>query len=258
MGNLRKAWMCARYFMSARNMRGFGIHSPYLYEFVQQVICNRHPYYCFARLEAMRRMLLHDDSVVYVKDYGTGVSGEHKVSSIARRSLASPRYAQMLFRMAVYTKSKRILELGTSLGLTACYLASSGNVHCTTVEGSEKLVEIAKKIARKFHLNNIRFLCGNLDELLDSALRTYGPFDMVYFDANHTEEATLRYFEMALQARTEESIFVFDDIRASEGMSRAWNVIRHHKDVTASVDVYRLGVVFFSSRFKQKTYYVKR
>lgn len=257
MGNLRKAWMCARYSMKARNTRGFGIHSPYLFEFVQQVICNKHPYYCFQRLEAVRRMLLHDNRAVYVTDYGTGVSGERKVSAIARRSLAGPRYAQMLFRMAVYTKSKRILELGTSLGMTTSYLASCGDVQCTTVEGSDRLVEIAKKVARKSHLNNIRFLCGNLDELLDSALRTYGPFDMIYFDANHTEEATLRYFEQALPFRTEESIFVFDDIHASEGMNKAWNVIRRHKAVTASMDMYRMGVVFFSPRYKQKTYYVR-
>lgn len=257
MGNLRRALLCARYYVRARNARGFGIHSPYLYEFVQQVVCNRHPYYCFARLESIRRMLLHDHRTVYVQDYGTGVSGERALSAIARRSLAGPRYAQMLFRMAVYTQSKRILELGTSLGLTTSYLAASGRVSCTTIEGSEKLVEVAKNVARKAHLNNIRFLCGNIDDLLYSALQSYGPFDMVYFDANHTEEATLRYFDMALQFRTEKSIFVFDDIRASEGMCRAWNAIRKHAAVTASIDMYRMGVVFFSPRYGQKTYYVK-
>jgi hypothetical protein len=69
--------------------------------------------------------------------------------------------------------------------------------------------------------------------------------DFAFFDGNHRYEPTLRYFELCLAHRTDNSVFVFDDIHWSEEMERAWEAIKAHPDVTITVDLFYIGLVFF-------------
>ena len=74
---------------------------------------------------------------------------------------------------------------------------------------------------------------GNIDDTLAptlSAFRCARRFRL-FFDGNHRYEPTLRYFELCLAYRTNESVFVFDDIHWSEEMERAWEAIKIHPDV---------------------------
>jgi hypothetical protein len=42
-------------------------------------------------------------------------------------------------------------------------------------------------------------------------------------------------------------MLIFDDIYWSEGMKQAWAQIKAHPDVTATVDLYWIGLVFFKT-----------
>lgn len=243
--------------LRARNVKGFGIHSPFLFGFVQQVIRNKHPYYCFSRLESIRAGLLSSQKTIEVEDLGTGKSGTKQVAKIAKRCLASPKSAQMLFRIIRYVGARNVLELGTSLGVTTAYLASpSRDIQCTTIEGSASLVNMAKQTAEKANLNNIRFLEGDIASQLPHALSAYGPFDCIYFDANHTFVHTLQYFEMCVAQTTEQSVFIFDDIHISFEMKQAWQWMLQHEKVTASIELNRFGILFFDRNLKKRTYYL--
>lgn len=246
-----------RHRLRARNIKGFGIHSPFLFGLVQQVIRNKHPYYCFANIEAVREGLKNSAEKIYVQDYGTGRSGQRTIASIARTSLASTTKAQMLFRLARYANAKNILELGTSLGVTTAYLAATGsNVTCTTVEGSSELIQWAKSTARKVGLNNIKFMQGNITEILPEVLRQCEPFDFIYFDANHTYQHTMAYFNQCVENVQPNTIFVLDDIHASFEMDKAWREIMQHPKVTTVMQLNTIGIVFFDTAYKKRIYYL--
>ena len=55
----------------------------------------------------------------------------------------------------------------------------------------------------------------------------------------------MRYFELCLAHRTNDSVFVFDDIHWSAEMDQAWEVIKAHPDVMVTVDLFYIGLVFF-------------
>jgi hypothetical protein len=40
-------------------------------------------------------------------------------------------------------------------------------------------------------------------------------------------------------------VFIFDDIRWSEEMNRAWQKIKNHPSVMVSIDLFFMGIVFF-------------
>ena len=240
-----------------KNRRGFGIHSPFLFGLVQQVLRNKHPYYCFAKIEAIRNSLRQSNQKIFVQDFGTGKSEQRSIAKIAKTSLATPKDAQTLFRIARYIQAKSILELGTSLGITTTYLASTGSkVKCVTMEGSDQLIKIEKQTAHKANLNNITFIQGDITANLKNTLTQYEPFDMVYFDANHTLQHTLLYFNECVNWTTPSSVFVFDDINTSFQMNQAWKQIVEHNKVTAALQLSRFGLVFFDEKLQKKTYYI--
>ena len=91
------------------------------------------------------------------------------------------------------------------------------------------------------------------------ALLNFLPFvDLAFVDGNHQKEPTLHYFKLLLAKVKEGSILVFDDIHWSEGMEEAWEEIKKHEQVMLTIDLFFIGIVFFSSSFKVKQHFTIR
>ena len=55
----------------------------------------------------------------------------------------------------------------------------------------------------------------------------------------------MRYFRQCLAKAHEDSVFVFDDIYWSAEMERAWKEISSMPEVSAALDLFQIGIVFF-------------
>ena len=138
-----------RHWFSAHHSGGIGIHSPFAYHFATRVLKENYSYYCYEWIEKVRRKLKRHKTVISVTDYGTGPSCERKVCDIAAKSLKSPRQSQLLFRTALAYKSRNILELGTSLGITTMYLSQAyTKANITTLEGCPQTASVAEKMLK--------------------------------------------------------------------------------------------------------------
>ena len=155
-------------------------------------------------------------------------------------------------------KAKEIVELGTSLGITTAYLASVGSdVSVTTFDGAEQLTRVAKNMWSTLGLKNITPVNGDIDMTLPTFQPGAGRIDLAFVDANHTGEATLRYFDCLAKWGTENSVFVVDDIHSSADMDSAWHAIQQRNNVTATIDVYSMGLVFFDKHLEKRDYKVR-
>jgi predicted O-methyltransferase YrrM len=126
------------------------------------------------------------------------------------------------------------------------YLASAcENGSVVTLEGEDSRIAIANSSIKRLGLNNVVFLQGNFQQTLPLALESVPKLDFVFFDGNHTKEATLNYFNLCLSKVHENSVFVFDDIRWNDEMYEAWNEIVENLSVTISIDLFKMGIVFF-------------
>ncbi len=240
---------------TARHTGGFGIHSPFVFNFTKYVIEEKNPFYAFSDIERIRKEYTKDNRNIQVTDYGTGTSGIKRVGDIAVRSLKEPKYGQLLFRIVNYCKCSHVLELGTSLGVTTAYMASpDAHIRCVTMEGCPEIAKLAGETFSSLHLDNITQVVGNIDEKLPEVLDGNEPFDLIFLDANHRSEAILSYFDQCVQHVHDHSVIVVDDINWSEDMEHAWNGIRNHEKVTASIDLFQMGIVFFNRELEKKTY----
>ena len=255
-----------RHRLTAWNTGGEGIHSPYLFYWVRHCLYDRNRYYAFDRIEKQRSALLHSTKTLTVTDYGTGKDrhATRQVKDIAATSLEKARNAQTLFRLVQFIGDKEldsqrgdeglhILELGTSLGITTAYLASpSSKNKVVTMEGSESLTATARDNWQKLGLHNITAVEGNIDETLHSVLTDLQHVDLVFMDANHTEAATLRYWEAIVPHVGKKSVIVLDDIHWNKEMERAWRSIQQDKRVTCTMDTYDMGMTFFDPAYLHK------
>ena len=260
-----------RHVLTAWNTGGEGIHSPYLFYLVRFLFYDRNTYYSWHAIEERRRAMLHAPKPLEVTDYGTGASGTRLVSDIARTSLGSPREAQLLYRLAGYLASEvrqseagrtpLILELGTSLGITTAYLASPDTrIRVVTFEGSEAVAGMARMNWQKLGLKNIEVVIGNIDHMLPEYMEhtlynnARARADLIFLDANHTYEATLRYYELLRPLIHPKTIVVLDDIHWSPAMNRAWMELSRRSEVTSSMDLFDLGMLFFDPDYLPKHY----
>jgi predicted O-methyltransferase YrrM len=255
------AFKYLRYYFTASNGKGHGIHSPFVFQLVTQVLNDKTNYEDYKRIEQQRSLLLGNESIIEVDDFGAGsVKGLKKqrvVQQIAASSLKPKKYAQLLYRLVKYFESKEILELGTSLGITTSYLATANQQsQVTTLEGAASIAALAQQTFDALQLKNIKTVTGNFDETLSTV--TNKNYDFIFIDGNHRKEPTLRYFNLLLPCIHNNSVMVFDDIHWSKEMEEAWEDIRNHSSVTLTVDLFFIGLVFFRKEQKEKEHFVIR
>lgn len=240
------------------------VHSPFVFDLLNNVILDQTPYYCYSPIESVRAKMLLDQRQVNRHDFGAGnkqsgsQSGSQSVSEIAAKSLQEKKYAQLLFRLINFSKAKNILELGTSLGITSLYLSMADSKNkLITLEGNPEIAAIAQQNFSVLKRENIELLIGDFKTTLPSAIAKLDTLDFVYFDGNHRKEPTLDYFHQCLKKKNPGSVFVFDDIYWSKEMQAAWSEICQHPEVIISIDLFRLGIVFFRSGIPKQHYRLK-
>lgn len=229
-----------------------GLHSPFVYKLVDEVIYDRKNKPAYDKVEKERDNLLVDDRFITVTDLGAGSrvnkNNRKKISDITINALKPPKLAQLLYRLAAFANPRSIVELGTCLGITTLYLHEAApNAKVYTLEGCPETAGVAKEVFMSAGLNDVNLITGNFDDTLESVLADHEQLDFVYIDGNHQRVATLNYFEQCLPKVHEDTMLIFDDIYWSEGMKQAWAQIKANPQVTITVDLFWIGLVFFKT-----------
>jgi len=236
-----------------------GVHSPFVFNLVTKCFYDKKQYPEYTILKNYRKSLLADKNLIEVTDFGAGSkvfkSNKRQIAKIAKTAGISPKRAELLFRITNYFQPSTILEIGTSLGLATTAL-SLGNkmAKITSLEGCPNTINQCQLQlqSRSFGtiFKNVECVETKFEQFLKNfKLETRNPkhqiFDLIYFDGNHSKQATLDYFEMLLPTVTNESVWIFDDIHWSQEMEEAWKTIQQHPKVTVTIDTFLWGIVFF-------------
>ena len=163
----------------------------------------------------------------------------------------------MLFHVADHFKSRKILELGTSLGISTSYLACKENAKVLSLEGNEAIAKEAATVFKNLGISNIKVLTGNIDNTLEEALKLMPIPDLVFLDANHKKEPCLRYFNSILNAGHQEMIVILDDIHWSDEMEEAWEEIKAYDQVSVSLDLFHFGMIFFRKGISKQDFVIR-
>lgn len=245
------------YCFHAQSGKGHGIHSPFIFDFITNVLNDKTDYPEYGTVESLRRMLSADKSYLNILDLGAGTRTGNKntrtVSSIAASAVKSKKYGQLLFRLIKYYRPATLLEIGTSLGVTTSYLSlANPEARLITLEGSPEIADKAVYNFKRLGLENISLVRGDFDQTLPELLDTISNIDFAFIDGNHRKEPTVRYFELLLPKMNNDSFIVFDDIHWGSEMEAAWGKIRTHESARCSIDLFFMGIIFFKKEFWER------
>lgn len=225
------------------------IHSPFFFDFYNKVVKGKTDPALFEEIEKTRERLLKNQSVISIKDLGAKSphfkSDKRPINQVAATSLNDIDQCTFFYRMARYMESKRIVELGTSMGITSLYLSKIDGAKLFTFEGNSDLINIALTNFESLDQKNIELIEGNIDHTLPEFLQNPAKIDFALIDANHRYEPTLKYFNWLSMRMADQSVIVIDDIYYSEEMGRAWSELKKHELVYGSIDLFRCGILFF-------------
>lgn len=227
-----------------------GVHSPFVFSLLTQCLYDRKPKAAYTLLQNYRKGLLQQKGSIAVTDLGAGSkvfkSNTRPIAAIAKTAGSTQKRTQMLYRLTQYFQPETILELGTSLGLsTAAMSLGNPKARLITLEGCANTQAVARAQWDQHDLASIAFIPDEFSNYLRQLDAQKTSFDMIYFDGNHSKEATLTYFEQLLPTAQEHSVWIFDDIHWSAEMEAAWTAIQNHPRVRVTIDTFQWGLVFF-------------
>lgn len=236
------------------------VHSPFIYDLVTKVIPDRW-LIMFNSLEKIRKGMSYDYSLI-AEGFGVfendKISSERPLSVISHKSSKNAKYCRLLFRIVDFYKPAVMIEMGTAVGMSAMYIAKgnpSGMLH--TIEGNENLARYAEVNFKAASLNNINLIIGKFENKLPEVLADVKQVDFIYIDGHHRLQPTLLYFEMCLEKSHKNTIFVFDDINWSDEMQDAWMLIKKHKQVSVTVDLFMMGLVFLDPSLSKQDFVIR-
>ncbi len=236
------------------------LHSPFLFQLFSYCVDEQNSWSEFEIIEAKRLEMIQSRMIIRRKDFGAGSivrnTPNQTVGRIAARALSLPYQCRFMARLAFYHHPEQILELGTSLGISALYLSLTAKV--TTVEGDPAIAEIARSNFSAIGKDNIDSVVGTFDDFFQNKRIPDSQYKLVFIDGDHRSEALLKCYDQLKIHLTHESIIVVDDIYWSKDMTNGWNTLIGRPEVKQSVDCFHFGLIFFNPDFLDKKHHVIR
>ena len=238
------------YLIKASNGRGHGTHSPFVFSFIKKVLNHKTEEAWSDQIERYRSKIITNKQAITLLDHGA--CAKHQKNKVKK-------FSALLSRMVDYFKPVAVLELGTSLGITTCYLSKA--LPLKKIVTMEESPALAAQALRTFHhlgYTNIHLMEGNFDKNLPSYLNEIEKVGFVFIDVNHRYEPTMNFFHSLLSKSNQDSIFIFGDIHCNIEMEKAWKEIKNNDSVSLTIDLFYIGIVFFKKENKQKENYLIR
>jgi predicted O-methyltransferase YrrM len=220
-----------------RHIRGYGIHSPFVYSLITKVIEERRRYYALDDIELVRKQLLFREG------------------GLVRREAFRLKQGALLFRLTNYFHPQKIIQIGATTGLSTLYLTSyASGIHCISLENRPEYRSVSRWTYDKAAKTLIDVREGDYRQTLPQALQEMGRPDMVFFNLRHEQTDRLGLFNECMNDRHDDTFFVFEGINSDSPAREHWKQVCGHPGVTVAIDLSSTGIVFFNKKYHKRTY----
>ena len=212
----------------------------------------------WVRIENYRRGLLSSDRQIEFIDFGAGSRSDNQAGGIINTGVRSDRrisdiipasksalWGRLLYKIVSFTGARRCVELGTSLAVSASYIAAAlpPDGRLVTMEGDSTVAAMAADAVSALAPDrDVEIRVGPFNDTLDAVVAEMAPIDFAFVDGHHEQAATERYYRQLLGGMGPGGVMIFDDIRWSAGMRQAWKAIKADMRGTY-LDLGALGVL---------------
>jgi len=218
----------------------YQVHSPFVFEFLNDVFEDERYYHFFGVIENYRQQLLKLNEKVKI---GTDAQS---IKAITKTKAISPTSGELLFKAVHLYKPETILEIGTNFGIASLYQATP-NPHAPliTLEQNPNIARQTRHFFKKLGTRNITIYDGAIETTLTKALATVDSIEFLLFNQLEKKEQMMRYFEQCRPHLLPNSVVVLRTPYANEDSIAFWEYLKQQPIVKLSIDVFDLGFLFF-------------
>jgi len=229
--------------------KGYGIHSPFVFDLITNVVEQRLPFYAYKDIDLIRLHLrLHNQSIIYKEK-------QYSIKKYLQKQAITKKEGELLFRLSNHYKLHSIVSVGSSMGFTPLYLTGySSKSQCITLEQEQDIAAIAQKSISKSSCSLIQIMQGAYQSLLPEALSKLQQIDCIYISKEITTEELMKIYQDILPFLHDKSIVIISGIHASSQKRNLWKQICKDPKITVSVDLYKLGLIFFRPKLHKRMY----
>lgn len=147
----------------------------------------------------------YPDPVLYEIEKGEGFRD-------ITRLFMEPESISLIVFMAKLSSAKRVLELGTGIGFSSIWLASSlPDVEITSIEHNKKYFDTATNFFKKTTINNLKLINTEISDYFKSA--SDNSFDIIIQDAKKAEYP--KFLEETIRITKQGGLIIADDVLLS-------------------------------------------
>lgn len=204
---------------------GFGVHSPWAYNFIVDVIGEKNPYYAYEDLSAFRE------------------------SAPSALPVLEERVDKMLFRIVNHILPLTIIEVGTGAGVSAGYMAAvSADIDLVTIDSNHHYADVVKSSLSLF--GNILYKNGDVVDILNGIL-SKNSGKTIYHIAHTSFYAEV--FDLLLQKVSTDTVVIVEGLDNSNRYKWWANIIQDDR-VGETFETKTTGIILFDKK-KYKQHY---
>lgn len=217
----KKFYTCFRWLLRKKQAKGYGVHSPFAYNLITNVIYSPYSFYAF--------------SDIY------GIVSQHNINP--EESITT--YNHLSFRLIHYLQAKDILEVNSGIGINTLFLvAPSKHISCICVEEDREKYFVAADLQRQRGVK-IGFV-SSLSECQGER------FDAIFINF---ERGYIPDMETLTELSHSGTFWVLHPIKKGRG-KQFWHKIVHDLRARMTFDVKDTGIVFLRPDFHKENYLV--
>jgi len=242
------------YLKKARHRRGHGIHSPYLFRLITNVIENKKRLSDYKVLRDQRDRLSHliknskaQAEIQALEDSILNSSGRRNLFKAVELPF---RYGKLLFRLVNEFKPRSIACYGPSFGLNLLYLAlSDESIPVNFFQSDNYLQRICQETLKDAGVQNVKY--GDNEYLLDEFP------DFVFINFTFSTDETEKLINALLVSPDENAVLIIRGIHESERMETIWKDLIKNNKVRVSLDLFEIGITIFQKQLQKEDFILR-
>ncbi len=239
------------YLKKARHRRGHGIHSPFLFHLISEVIENKtrlREYKIFKSLKNDVLNSLHNFSepslsAVY-HEFNLAPSNPRR---LYRKVELPRRYGKVTFRLIREFKPSSVVSYGTTFGANLALIAMACKDGIVYQYINDPIYEFAsKELLNGLAISNVRFFNEN------TAPSVKSEFILINYPGNPavSQNVVLQY----LKLHGDDDVLIIRGIHESKEMEAIWQEMITSESVRVSLDLFEIGIALFRQGLQKENF----
>ncbi len=220
-----------------------GVHSPFLYDFADKVLY-KHSDTVFEDLEYLRSLAINSNGKIH----------RWSISDFTIRFSLKAKYCQLLHRMVGYYNVNSFIEFGDCIGIESCYLVYNSIVTNNT---SFKYRYISNENNQVQNFTFTKFLAShNINGYISEEIfLTDHKLFLFHYAENPAQINAI--FDRNLANMNEHDIVIVSNIRYSHEHYICWKQLTNQNKITASIELFDLGILFLSRKLQKENFILR-